>query len=175
MSTTTELPESPSTASLGLAELLDYSDHERRKWQLWVEADPSRLKIPFHAAGRFATIGHVLDHVFLVERRHLARLEGGTAPEATGVTADDAEGLFDYANFVRADFRHYLSELNGALGAETLTFTATGGSFSMTRRKLACHVLLHEIRHLAQIAYAARQAGVEPPPELDLIFFREMA
>jgi uncharacterized damage-inducible protein DinB len=40
----------------------------------------------------------------------------------------------------------------------------------MTRRKLATHVVLHEVRHLAQVAHAARAAGIEPPGEHDLLF-----
>ncbi len=175
MSTPLTSPESPATASLGLGELLGYSDHERQKWHHWLAADPARLAIAFQPDGRFPTLGHVFDHIFLVERRHLARLEGGTPPDTTGVAAGDVDGLFEYAALVRADFRHYVSELDGTLGERTLTFTAGSGTFSMTCRKLVSHMLIHEIRHLAQVAFAARAAGVQPPPELDLAFFPEMA
>jgi len=41
----------------------------------------------------------------------------------------------------------------------------------MTRRRLVTHILLHEIRHLAQLAYAARLAGVEPPGQHDIFYF----
>lgn len=43
----------------------------------------------------------------------------------------------------------------------------------MTRRKLLAHMLLHEVRHLAQIALAARIAGHEPPGRHDLFYFPE--
>jgi hypothetical protein len=36
-------------------------------------------------------------------------------------------------------------------------------------------VLLHETRHLAQVAYAARLAGDEPPGRHDIVFFPESA
>ena len=45
----------------------------------------------------------------------------------------------------------------------------------MTRRRLLAHIVIHEIRHLAQIALAARAAGVEPPGEHDLIYFAEFS
>ena len=45
----------------------------------------------------------------------------------------------------------------------------------MSRRKLATHVVLHEVRHLAQIALAARAAGVAPPGDHDLFFFEDYA
>jgi uncharacterized damage-inducible protein DinB len=43
----------------------------------------------------------------------------------------------------------------------------------MSRRRLLTHILLHEVRHLAQVALAARTAGIEPPGQHDLIYFAE--
>ncbi len=49
------------------------------------------------------------------------------------------------------------------------------GTYTTSRRKLTAHILLHEMRHWAQIAYAARAANVEPPGEHDLFFFTGIA
>jgi uncharacterized damage-inducible protein DinB len=160
---------------LDLGELLDYSDHERRKWKAWVATNPARIQIAFQPNGRFPTIGSVFDHIFLVERRHLARLEGGTPPDATGVPPGDWEALFDYGELVRADLRTYISDLTEAKAREQIAFSVQSGSFTMTRRKLAAHIFLHEERHLAQIAYAARAAGQAPPGEHDLFYYAEFA
>jgi uncharacterized damage-inducible protein DinB len=156
--------------------LLDYSDHERAKWKHWVAADPARLQLPFQKGGRFPTVGSLLDHVFLVERRHLARLEGAAPPEITGIAAGDWNGLFDYASLVRADLRRYIADVeDDELGKGTLTIGIQAGTFTMTRRKLAVHILLHEVRHLAQLAYAVRGAGLEPPGSHDLFYCPEFA
>ena len=157
----------------GLAELLSYSDHERAKWRAWLEADPSRLTLPVQDEGRFPTIGSLLDHMFLVERRHLARMEGATPPDSTGVAAGDVKGLFEYGELVRADFTRFVSTLDDATAAQRFTFTIPTGPQTMSRRKLATHVVLHEVRHLAQIALAARAAGVAPPGDHDLFFFAD--
>jgi uncharacterized damage-inducible protein DinB len=158
--------------SIDCARLFDYSEHERAKWKTWIAADPSRLALPFQTGGRFPTVASLFDHLFLVERRHLSRLEGGVPPEATGIPHGDWQALFEYGDLVRADFRHYAEELDAAEADEVLTFTLQGGAtFSITRRKLAVHILLHEIRHLAQLAYAARLAGLDPPGEHDYLFF----
>src|SRR5688572_733643 len=158
------------SATIRLEELLDYSDHERAKWKDWVAADPSRLQLPFQHGGRFPTIGSLLDHVFLAERRHLARLQGATPPDITGIPAGDWEALFEYASLVRAELRRYAGDLDAELGAATLTFSVQTGTFTMTRRKLAVHVVMHEVRHLAQVAYAVRAAGLEPPGAHDLFY-----
>jgi uncharacterized damage-inducible protein DinB len=161
------------TISVELRELLDYSDHERSKWRSWIAAMPGRLDIPFQAAGRFPTIGALLDHIFLVERRHLARLEGSTPPDVTGVKPGDVHALFEYADLVRADFRAYLADLDDTEARATLTVVVQSGAQTMTKRRLATHILLHEIRHLAQIAYAVRATGHEPPGQHDIFYFAE--
>ena len=157
--------------SIPLLDLLDYSDHERRKWRAWLLADPVRLHLPLQGTGRFPTVCALFDHLFLIERRHLARLEGGTPPETTGVPPGDIEDLFEYADLVRADFREFLTGLDEERAEEMVHVHAASGQFSLTRRRLVTHVILHEVRHLAQLALAARVAGVEPPGQHDFAFF----
>jgi uncharacterized damage-inducible protein DinB len=159
--------------ALELAALMAYSDQERGKWRTWIATDPTRLSIPFQPGGRFPTVGNLLDHVFLVERRHLTRMQGGELPDKTGVPAGDWHGLLAYADAARADLRGYLGGLNEQTAGQWMTFTVASGTFTMTRRKLASHILLHEVRHLAQIAYAARLAGHEPPGEHDFMYAPE--
>jgi len=159
------------TVALTITELLAYSDHERAKWREWFRADPSRLGIIFQAGGRFPTIGSVLDHLFLVERRHLSRLQGVAVPDRTGVDITSVDALFEYADRVRADYRAYVTALPDASAPIVLKINV--GTFDVPRRKLALQILLHEVRHLAQIAYAARIAGHEPPELLDYLFSPE--
>ena len=154
-----------------LEDLLEYSDHERRKWKTWIAAEPSRLAMTFQPGGRFPTVGALLDHVFFVERRHLSRMEGAVPPDATGVSPGDWQALFEYAELVRADLRQYLAGMSETDGAGAITFTLPAGPLTITRRRLALHIVLHEARHLAQLAYAARLAGHEPPGSHDYLFF----
>jgi uncharacterized damage-inducible protein DinB len=158
-----------------LEELLAYTDHERLKWRDWIAEDPRRLDIPFQQNGRFPTVGSVLDHVFLVERRHLSRLQGATPPDSTGVPHGDWQALFEYAQLVRADLRKFVADLDQQSGTTPLTFGVQTGTYTMTRRKLSLHIVLHEIRHLAQVALAVREAGREPPGTHDLFYFTELA
>ena len=164
------------SVSIGLEQLLGYSDRERRKWREWVAADPKRLDLPVQPGARFPTVGALLDHIFFVERRHLSRLEGGALPEQTGIPPGDWKRLFEYADLVRADFRRYVADIDDAAASETMTFTPmTGGTVTMSRRRLLMHAFLHEVRHFAQLAHAARAAGIEPPGDHDLFFYAEFA
>ena len=160
------------SVTIGLEALLGYSDQERAKWRDWIAADPARMSIVLQPGGRFPTVADLLDHVFYVERRHLCRLEGGTPPENTGVPIGDWQRLFEYADLVRADMRGYVADITAVTADGLISWDAIGiGPISMTRRRLLTHVVLHEIRHLAQLALAARTSGLEPPGKHDLFFF----
>ena len=158
--------------SVPFAPLLDYSDHERRKWREWIAADPTRMSIVLQPGGRFPTAAELLDHIFYVERRHLSRLQGSTPPEEIGVPLGDWQRLFEYAELVRADLRRYVSEVTDAVADSQIGWNAIGiGPISLSRRRLLMHVFLHEVRHLAQLAQAARASGIEPPGNHDLFLF----
>jgi len=165
------------TLSVPLAALLDYSDHERRKWREWISADPRRLTLTVQPGGRFPNVAALLDFLFLVERRHLSRLRGAPPPPATGIPANDWTALFDYAALVRADFRAYVDAMDDSTAAQTMVITGLQSSpdMVMTRRRLATHLLLHEVRHLAQLAMAARLSGQDPPGQHDLFYFDDFA
>jgi uncharacterized damage-inducible protein DinB len=152
--------------------LLAYTDHERAKWKTWLAVDPtSRLGIPFQSGARFPTVGGLLNHVFWVEERHLARLEGQPVPDTTGIPDNDLNALFEFGDRVRANLRRYVTTVDDKRFSEPITFSLRGSPMiTVLRRKLAAHILLHEIRHFAQIAYAVRVAGHEPPGDHDYFF-----
>jgi uncharacterized damage-inducible protein DinB len=160
------------SGSVDFLNLLAYTDHERAKWKAWLAADPSsRLAIPFQTGARFPTVGGLLNHVFWVEERHLARLEGNPVPDTTGIPDNDLSALFEFGDRIRANLRRFVTTSDDRHLGEPITFNLRGGPpITILRRKLAAHILLHEIRHLAQIAYAVRVAGLEPPGEHDYFF-----
>ena len=159
------------SVSVDLQHLMSYSDHERMKWKAWLATDPgTRLAIPFQTGARFPTVGSLLHHVFWVEERHLSRLEGHPLPD-TDIPQDDLPALFEFGDRVRANFRQYVTTIDEKRFSEPITFSLRGAPMiTVLRRKLATHILLHEVRHFAQIAYAVRVAGHEPPGEHDYFF-----
>jgi len=78
---------------------------------------------------------------------------------------------------VRADFRAYVDAMDDSTAAQTMVITGLQSSpdMVMTRRRLATHLLLHEVRHLAQLAMAARLSGQDPPGQHDLFYFDDFA
>lgn len=159
---------------LTFEEFLRYSQEEREKWRGWFAAHPDAIDVELQPAGRYTTVGSLIDHIFLVERRHLQRLREAPLDSKTGLSGRHAPPLFDYGASVRRELEQFSSEL-GDLADEPRTFTVqSGGDFVLTPRKLLFHVLLHETRHWAQIAMAVRRAGLEPPGNHDLFYSKAL-
>ena len=157
-------------------ELFAYTAGERKKWYQWLVANPEAMSLPAQREGRFATIGSVVDHIFLVERRHWLRLTGqGGIIDQTGVAGTDVAALFAFGDRAREDLVHYARGLREDAATTLREFDVRGQRIAMTPRKLLLHILIHEIRHWAQIALAVRNGAHEPPGNHDLFYSDALA
>ena len=159
---------------LDFDELLRYTQEERDKWRAWFTTHPEALGAEVQPGGRYATVGTLIDHIFLVERRHLQRLRNAPVDTSTGLSGHHAAPLFDYGASVRRELDQWVAEQDEYAADETRTFTLQTGDFVLTPRKLLFHCLLHETRHWAQIALAVRRAGLEPPGNHDLLYSKAL-
>src|SRR5258708_17609812 len=159
---------------LDFHELVRYTQEERDKWRTWFVAHPEALEIEVQPGGRFATVGALIDHIFLVERRHLQRLRNSPVDTTTGLSGRHAPPLFDYGASVRRELDQFVSELDEDAAAEPRSFTLQTGAYILPPRKLLFHFLLHETRHWAQIALSLRRAGLEPPGHHQLFYSRAL-
>jgi uncharacterized damage-inducible protein DinB len=156
---------------LTFPEFTRYTQEERDKWRAWFVANPAAMEIEVQPGARYPTVGSLIDHIFLVERRHLQRLRGAALDTKTGLSGLNAPPLFDYGASVRRELEQFIAELDDDVANEPRTFTVqSGGDFVLTPRKLLFHCLLHETRHWAQIALSIRRAGLEPPGNHDLFY-----
>lgn len=158
------------TLALTFDELLRYTNGERDKWRGWFVTHPGAVDAPVQPGARFATVGKLVDHIFLVERRHLQRLQSQPVIEQTGLTGNNAAPLFDYGASVRRELMQFVAELDDEAADRPFAITVQTGELQITPRKLLFHCLLHETRHWAQIALALRRAGLEPPGNHDLLY-----
>ena len=155
-------------------ELLRYTAGEREKWRTWLTSYPQAIDAPVQPGGRLPTVGKLIDHIFLVERRHLQRLTEQPLSTHTGLTGNNVAPLFDYGASVRRELEQYVATLDDDLADDVRSFEVRDRKWPMTRRKLLFHILLHEIRHWVQIALAVRLAGLEPPGDHDLFYSNAM-
>jgi uncharacterized damage-inducible protein DinB len=152
-----------------------YTQEQRDTWRAWFVAHPDAMSIELQPGGRYPTVGSLIDHIFLVERRHLQRLRGAPLDSKTGLSGLNAPPLFDYGASVRRELEQFTASLDEDVADEPRTFTVlSGGDFILTPRKLLFHCLIHETRHWAQIALAIRRSGLEPPGNHDLFYSKAL-
>jgi uncharacterized damage-inducible protein DinB len=155
---------------ISIDELLRYSVEERDKWRRWLLANPSAIDASVQPGGLCPTVGKLIDHIFLVERRHLQRLHRLPLSSATGLTGNNVPPLFDYGASVRREMEQFIRELGDEEADEIRSIEVRDRQWPMSPRKLLFHILVHEIRHWAQIALAVRLAGFDPPGDHDLFY-----
>jgi uncharacterized damage-inducible protein DinB len=162
------------TLNITLDELLEWNAEERAKWLPWLKANPASLNVPVQPGGRFPTVGSLIDHIFLVEVRHILRLQRQNLPTETGVAAGDIDGLFAYAARGRDAVHRYLPTLAAGDLNTPRDVVVSDGTYPLSPRKLLFHMALHEVRHWAQIAAAVRMAGFAPPGNHDLFYSKAL-
>ena len=142
--------------TLGYDELLRYTQEERDRWRRFFTTNPQALESAVHPGGRFSTVGKLIDHVFLVERRHVQRLRGEPLAVQTGLTGNNAPPLFDYGASVRRELEGLVEGLDED-EANEVRMTVSGGVASFPSAGVDHPDLL--IKRADEALYAAKQGG----------------
>ena len=146
-----------------LDDLLAYTEWERHKWRAWFqEHGPQALSISTgpHGDGRFATIGHVVRHIFSAEKRYTDRLAGRSLTDPASISTDNVDALFRFGQQSRRDLREFIDTCAAQDWDSPKEFTVVNRALRATPRKIVLHILVHEIRHWAQIATMLRLQGL---------------
>jgi uncharacterized damage-inducible protein DinB len=156
--------------SLDLTVLLDYTDWERGTWRAWFGQYPHALTIGtgLHGDGRFEALGHVVRHIFSAEQRYVERLAGRPLSDTSTIPVD-VDALFQFGRQSREALRQFMAAFPSREWDDQREFTLLNNRIRATPRKVVIHVLMHEIRHWAQIATAARLQGLKVEPH-DFLF-----
>jgi uncharacterized damage-inducible protein DinB len=143
--------------------LMAYTDWERQKWHEWLGRHGEGLKTSVgpHGDNRFQTVGDVVKHIFSAETRYVERLSEKPLTDTASLPSDDLEALFEFGQ----KSREALAEFIGTFPIEQWNvlrdFDFFGNLLRATPKKMIIHVLLHEVRHWAQIATLFRLNGLK--------------
>lgn len=155
--------------ALTAEELIAWVRRTARGWRELLEAHPELLGLPCDVRETH-TVAQLLQHIVAVELRYAQRL------------SDEAQTPYEQIGFasVEAIFRTHASamgRLSELLGrgpefweAEVEFATRSAGTLRGTRRTILVHLLMHSIRHYAQLATLVRQHGIGPGWEMDYLF-----
>ena len=143
--------------------LLDYTDWERQKWKEWLAQHSEALKTSVGPNGdnRFQTVGDLVKHIFSAETRYVDRLSDRSLADTGGVQNDNLDALFDFGQQSREALTRFIQTFPAEQWDVMREFDFFGNLLKATPKKIITHVLLHEIRHWAQIATLLRLNGLK--------------
>jgi uncharacterized damage-inducible protein DinB len=151
------------TIGLSLNELMEFTDWERSEWCNWLrERDDNVLAISAgpHGDGRFQSIGDLVKHIFIAEKHHVDRLSNRPLTDTVSIPNDSIERLFQFGQRSRKDLKEFVEAHPAEDWDVPREFDIMNNLVSVTPRKFIVHVLMHEIRHWAQIATMLRLNGL---------------
>ena len=149
-----------SANALTFRELLDYTRAETEHWHRWLATQPAEvLELPV-GVGRTATVRGLIHHIIVVERRYVDRLRSEPVTSYEDVPKDSLDALFGVFSDARDRLDAWLDSASDADLTRRLEFqTISAGTLSASARKVLAHLVLHGVRHWAQLATALRQQG----------------
>ncbi len=152
-----------------LRELARYCADETDRWYAWLaEQEPAVLSLPVGEA-QVATVGILLMHVAWVERAYADVLVGAPVASFEWVTPETVEPIRAVHGEAFAKLMAFLDGADDAALARELTLRVRGMRLSASAGKMVAHMLVHGIRHYAQLAMKLREQGHATPWPHDLI------
>ena len=163
-----------TTAAITLEELLADNEASTRKWQVWFAAHSAALEVPC-AIYDSSTVRGLLKHIFAVELRHSQRLLGEEVTSYEAIPVGSLDELMAVHAQATQNLRNFLSSANDAALLEVIPIqTVSAGTVHASQRKLFAHILLHSMRHWAQLSSLLREAGYKTEWTKDFLFSEAM-
>jgi uncharacterized damage-inducible protein DinB len=148
--------------SIQINELIGYTDWERQKWHERLQrhgAEALKVNPGPNGDGRFHTVGELIRHIFSAEKRYIDRLSDRPLADQASIAADDVEELFRFGQRSRTDLKEFVENFPAEKWDLPQDHKWMDNVFTITPRKIVVHILLHEMRHWAQIATLLRMNG----------------
>lgn len=152
------------STGFGLNELIEYTDWERGLWHEWfLRHGDSVLATSAgpHGDGRFQTVGDLVRHIFSAEKRYIDRLSNRPLTDAASIPNGSVEELFEFGRQSRADLKQFVAALPAQEWDRSQEMSLMNNVLVVTPRKIIVHVLMHEVRHWAQIGTLLRLNGLK--------------
>ena len=147
--------------ALTAEEMLAWNERTTVGWRDLIIAHPEILALPCDIMG-VATVAGLLQHIVAVELRYAQRLASQPESSYDEVPCDSPEALFATHDRALQLVRSVLADPAYDWSQEIEFQTISAGRIRAPRRAIFIHLLMHSIRHYAQLATLARTHGFKP-------------
>jgi uncharacterized damage-inducible protein DinB len=151
------------TDSISLRELMEFTGWERNQWRERLSAHGDATLgtgVGAHGDGRFETVGDLVKHIFIAEKHHVDRLSNRPITDVSAIPGDSVQNLFAFGDRSRGDLAAFVAAEPADDWDAPREYEINGKMVSVTPRKFIAHILLHEVRHWAQVATILRLHGI---------------
>ena len=153
--------------TLAAQELIAWVEKTSTGWRNLLAAHPELLTVPCDV-NNVQSVAQLLQHIVAVELRFAERLSDLPATDYANIAYDSVEKIY-------ATHDHAFSLIHKLLSSnmdwdQPIEFsTRVMGPARSTPKTILFHLLLHSIRHYAQLATLARQQGIKPDWGMDYL------
>jgi len=154
--------------ALTVDELMAWVENMSSGWRGLLTEYPEALQFPCDIR-ESSVVGDVVHHIVAVELRYAQRLSGLKESTYDEVPRGPAATLYATHDQAMAVLRDLLSKADVDWEGVLEFSTRSAGTFRATRRTILVHLLMHSIRHYAQLATVVRQNGVKPDWGMDYL------
>ena len=161
-----------SHLGVSLEDLLADYEATSARWEVFFIANPGAALVPTDIAGS-KNIGELVWHIYAASFRHAQRLLGEEVSEVESLGAvHDIPAAFSLKDAAAGKVRQFLETATESTLEEPFEYRSqiTQRLISGTKRKLCLHIMVHAIRHWAQIGTQVRLAGYPPGWPQDIVF-----
>ena len=149
-------------------ELLAWVNTTSGNWRKLLTEHPEALDLPCDVLD-VETAARLLQHIVAVELRYAQRLAGEAETSYDDVKYGSAEEIFETHARAMGMLRPLLAKEAG-WWEERISFqTRSMGELRASRRTVLVHLLMHSVRHYAQLATLVRQHGIKPGWAMDYL------
>ena len=149
-------------------DLIRWNDLTAQQWHKHLHAHPALLAVPCDVRNS-SNIAQVFQHIVAVELRYAQRLAAHPESSYDEVPFGSPDEIFATHQRALDLIRPLLADATYNWDQPLDLQTMTAGKLRATRRDVLLHLLLHSIRHYAQLATQARAAGFAPTWPMDFL------
>lgn len=158
-----------SFPSVGGDELLKWLEITTTGWRNLLAAHPEALALPCDIRETSSVAG-LLQHIVAVELRYAQRLLGMQETPYEDVPCGSGDEIFRVHD-AAIRLLDSLRNREARFWSEQIDFvTRKGGTLKKSRYVIFVHLVMHSIRHYAQLATLVRQHGIAPEWPMDYLF-----
>lgn len=139
-------------------ELINWINETSSRWQAHLAAHPQVLDLPCDIR-EGATVRDLLHHIVVVALRYAERLNDLPITSYEQVAKDSTDALFAIHARAIALLRDALAKTDTNWDEDLEFPTRSAGTLKARRRTIVVHMLMHSIRHYAQLGTIARHGG----------------